>query len=188
MPSQLPPELIYRILSYCTVSDKVFTDSIPPWGEETEDRSLNASSLLVSKTWLQLGRPLVYETVILNSPKHAEAFLATLQHNPSLELLVRKLRLHRCTASQIGSILKACPRITDLYLSLRFVPEDRIGILGVDLFLARARPKRVILDDPFNRKWVNASLRSAYQRIGYCISTIWLTLVSTLLLFILPKV
>jgi hypothetical protein len=180
MPSQLPPEIIHRILSYpgvCTVSDRVFVDTSFDSNQETHDRLLGTSFLLVCKTWLQVGTPLVYETVILGSPRHSRALLATLQRDPSLGLLVRKLRLHGRLGSVIEPIIQACPRITDLYLSLRALRKNNIDSFRAILPLVR--PLRVIIQDPYKSVITNGPIGRAYDSIHDCIITKWLTLVST---------
>jgi hypothetical protein len=158
MFSRLPSEIVHRILSQpglCTVRDEVFTESYTYVLDKRRvlDRSrvtriLGASYLLVCKTWLQVGTPLVYETVVLNCQSQADAFRNTLIANPNLGLLVRKLRIHRCFGEPARVILLGCPRITDLYLSLTVGPQDQVHDLAVSLEVIR--PTRAIVHDPFH--------------------------------------
>jgi hypothetical protein len=188
MFSRLPLEIVHRILAQpgiCTVSDDVFSDTGPALNSGMAKRSLGASHLLVCKTWLQVGTPLVYETVVLNSVAQAYDFRNSLINTALLGSLVRKLRIHRCFGGYMWEILPRCPRITDLYISLGTNHDDNVDGLG--LTLKTIRPMRVIVQDPFHASFFHIPLGRLYSAMYESIHT-WTTLVSNLLRFVPHKV
>jgi hypothetical protein len=180
MFSRLPLEIVHRILAQpgiCTVSDDAFTDSRPALNSAQAKRNLGAAYLLVCKTWLRVGTPLVYETIVLNSAAQAGDFRTSLINTPLLGSRVRKLRIHRCFEGDLREILPSCPQITDLYISFGTYPDDQVNGLGISLEVIR--PTRVIVQDPFHASmsYFHEPLGRLYSAIYDSIHT-WRTLVS----------
>jgi hypothetical protein len=148
----------------------VFADTGSALNNIKAKRNLGAAYLLVCKIWPQVGTPVVYETVILNSAAQAYEFRISLINTPLLGSLVRKLRIHRGFGGHMQEILPRCPQITDLYLSLR-------------ISLPLVQPTRVIVQDPFYAIYLHASLGRLYSKIYSCIP-MWKRLVSNLLRFV----
>ncbi|KAF8595729.1 hypothetical protein BDV93DRAFT_500994 [Ceratobasidium sp. AG-I] len=170
MASKLSHELIHQILSLsgvCTVEDKVFIDSSPLSHTMFLDRPIQASIILVSRHWLRVGTPLVYETILLHSQKQARALLYALRKTPSLGVHVRKLRLHGGFGLSMEYILRACPRITDLFISLFLSSKD--NVLGLCAGLSNISPTRIIIHDPPLKYRTNKSTNTLAQKLCDCI-------------------
>jgi hypothetical protein len=176
MASKLSRELIHEILALhgvCNVDDETFVDSSPLSHTVHLNRSIHTSAIFVSKNWFCAGTPLLYETIILHSQKQARALLYTLRKTPSLGMHVRKLRLHRSFGLSMEHILRSCPRITDLFISLVLTPKD--NVLGICAGLSFISPTRVILHDPPQNYHTNTNVSALVEKLCECIP-VWTTL------------
>ncbi|KAJ7163226.1 hypothetical protein C8R46DRAFT_335847 [Mycena filopes] len=143
MANLLPDEIIAEILSPAlSVSEADFssTAAISPFMTMSESSS---AFLLVSKAWLRVATPLLYNVVVLRSKAQAQALVLTLTSNPSLSRWIRKLRVEGGYAISMKKILTDCTNITDLFLSLAIQSPD--NACGICRALPLINPTRVIL-------------------------------------------
>ncbi|KAJ6490197.1 hypothetical protein DFH09DRAFT_1003634 [Mycena vulgaris] len=156
MADNVPDEIISEILSPALrVPDEAFSDTSddPIFMSFSESSS---SFLLVSKSWLRVATPLLYNVVVLRSKAQAQALAATLKSNPDLGRFIRKLRVEGGYAISMYKILQASTNITHLFLSLEIVADNACGLCrGLPLI----DPGHVILHNPL----YNALSAAAYK-------------------------
>lgn len=140
----IPEELLREILSYSLrVHPKEFLSfrqdceaifMVPtpePTTKETE--KLPASHLmLVSKRWLRVGTPLLYESVKVSTPAHLSTLRTLLSSSPEVGHAVRNLRLERVYNTELEPTLGHMPNLCALYLYVG-VPSScsNLGLLRV---------------------------------------------------------
>lgn len=182
MASKLSHELIHIILSLpgvCGIDDDEFIDTSLLSRTTSVDRSVQTSVIHVSKSWFCVGTPLFYETIVLHSQKQAQALLYALRKTPSLGTHVRKLRLHGSFGLTIGHIIRACPRITDLFISLALTPKDNVQ--GLCTAFPDMNPTRLIIWDPDPVHRTIKSIKTVTEALLECLPK-WSSLVRRLIL------
>ncbi|KAF7365463.1 F-box domain-containing protein [Mycena venus] len=94
MGDSIPDEILSEILSPALrVSDAAFAatfETVSPFLSTSESSS---AFLLVSKSFLRVATPLLYNVVVLRSKAQAQALAGVLTSNPALGKFIRKLRL-----------------------------------------------------------------------------------------------
>ncbi|KAJ7505749.1 hypothetical protein B0H11DRAFT_1975986 [Mycena galericulata] len=143
MASHIPDEIIHEILyPALRVPDEAFsaTSALSPFSSPTESSS---ALLLVSKSWLRVATPLVYNVVIIRSKAQAQALAVALRSNPDLGRFIKKLRVEGGYAISMLKILQTAKNLTDLYLSLDIEKSD--NACGMCRGLPLIHPVRVIL-------------------------------------------
>ncbi|KAJ7259740.1 hypothetical protein C8J57DRAFT_953070, partial [Mycena rebaudengoi] len=80
MERDLPDEMLSEILAGTSFPDELFCDSSAPsvFAESYSGRSRSAY-LLVSKSWLRVASPLLYNAVVLRSKAQASALHCALR-------------------------------------------------------------------------------------------------------------
>ncbi|KAF7335974.1 F-box domain-containing protein [Mycena sanguinolenta] len=117
MHSSLPDEILSEILSPALrVSDAAFSHF--------------SAYLVVSKSWLRVATPLLYNVVILRLKAQAQALAATLTANPALGQFIKKLRVEGGYAMSMLKVLQASENITYLFLTLDVAPSDNASDLA----------------------------------------------------------
>ncbi|KAJ6482946.1 hypothetical protein C8R47DRAFT_578728 [Mycena vitilis] len=187
---RLPDETLSQILSPALrVSDAAFSALSSNGGSPFMTFSESSSALLlVSKAWLRVATPLLYNVVVLRSKAQAQALAVALTRNPDLARFIKKLRVEGAFSEAMSTILRACKDITDLFLSLdldRRIDDDASGLCR-GLFLID--PVRLIVDagrlDDIHRadaanRWRNWELPKSQQTMQLrqtvveCISRTW---------------
>ncbi|KAJ6584653.1 hypothetical protein B0H19DRAFT_1105878 [Mycena capillaripes] len=126
MGDSIPDEILSEILSPALrVSDEVFSVTSETGRSPFLSMSESSSAfLLVSKAWLRVATPLLYNVVVLRSKAQAQALAAVLTSNPALGKFVRKLRVEGGYAISMLKILQTSPNITDIFLTLDIVAPD----------------------------------------------------------------
>ncbi|KAJ7156529.1 hypothetical protein C8R43DRAFT_1065441 [Mycena crocata] len=164
--NQIPDEIISEILSpLLKHSDEAFSDqSEKPF---VAPKFSTSSYLLVSKAWLRVSTPLLYNVVILRTVAQAEALEKVFQSNKEFGLFVRKLRVEAGFGKAMHTILKYSPKITDLVLTLLIWGSD--DVTGLCRGLPLINPQRVVLidndDKPKKNKKVEALLDALLRLI-----------------------
>ncbi|KAJ7334889.1 hypothetical protein DFH08DRAFT_636329, partial [Mycena albidolilacea] len=74
--------------------------------------------LLVSKSWLRVSTPLLYNVFILQSKAQAKALSLALAGNKVLGTFIKKLRVESGYEASMLTILQSSPNISDLFVSL----------------------------------------------------------------------
>ncbi|KAJ7505743.1 hypothetical protein B0H11DRAFT_1975955 [Mycena galericulata] len=140
IPDEITHEILYPALR---VPDEVFS-AISPRAPSTVVSSESSSAyLLVSKAWLRVGTPLVYNVVIIRSKAQAQALAVALRSNLDLGRFIKKLRVEGGYAISMLKILQTAKNLTDLYLSLDIEKSD--NACGLCRGLPLIDPVRVIL-------------------------------------------
>ncbi|KAJ6478576.1 hypothetical protein C8R47DRAFT_637140 [Mycena vitilis] len=145
MANHLPDEIISEVLSPALrVSDATFSamtsNADSPFMTFSESSS---SFLVVSKAWLRVATPLLYNVVVLRTKAQAQSLAATLKANPALGRFIKKLRVEGGYAISMFKILQASTNLTDLFLSLEIARSD--NACGLIRGLPLVDPARVII-------------------------------------------
>ncbi|KAJ7146710.1 hypothetical protein C8R44DRAFT_691127 [Mycena epipterygia] len=153
----LPDEMLSEILgAVFEVPDHKFCDTSPTSPFATYSGESSSAALLVSKAWLRLSTPFLYNDVILRSKAQARALATALQGPQNLGRFVKKLRVEGGFGSHMHHILKCTPNVTDLFLSAMIHSPDTTT--GLVLGLPLINPTRLILfedpQDPLEKKRV----------------------------------
>ncbi|KDQ60074.1 hypothetical protein JAAARDRAFT_32451 [Jaapia argillacea MUCL 33604] len=173
MADKLPDELLKEILSPSLhVSDEKFTDTSGPSVFFRFDLSTSAF-LLVCKRWLRVATPLLYEVVVLCSKAQAQALSQVFASNKQLGPFVKKLRVEGGYGAPMEKIIKACPNIKDLYLSLSLYSTDSVS--GICRSLSSINPTRLILYESSDHL-DNSNTRQLTEALCASISSTWKTL------------
>ncbi|KAJ7465279.1 hypothetical protein FB451DRAFT_1263166 [Mycena latifolia] len=167
MADNVPDEILSEILSPALrVSDEAFSST----SYDSTFMSFSESSsayLLVSKAWLRVATPLLYNVVVLRSKAQAQALAAVLKSNPDLGRFIKKLRVEGGYAISMHKILQASINITDLFLSLNIVSDNACGLCrGLHLI----SPSRVIIHGP---RWsgLSPAALKLIETLEKCIQT-----------------
>jgi hypothetical protein len=185
MANHIPDEIISEILSPALrVSDAAFSTLSQAGSGPSPFMTFSESSsafLVVSKAWLRVATPLLYNVVVIRSKAQAQALAATLNANPALGRFIKKLRVEGGFAISMLKILQNSPNITDLFLSLEIPrPDNACGLLrGLHLI----NPVRVIIDT--GRPWTRSSpsAQKLITTLEKCIP-IWEKLVPDIVIFL----
>ncbi|KAJ7433547.1 hypothetical protein FB451DRAFT_1313700 [Mycena latifolia] len=165
----LPDEIISEILSPALkVPDDAFshTSSLSPFSTYSESTS---AYLLVSKAWLRVSTPLLYNTVILRSKAQAKALSRALSKNPDLGQFIKKMRVEGGYGSPMHTILKCSPSISDLFISFEIYSSDNSS--GLCAGLPLINPTRLILQDNYGIQ--NKMTRNLVDVLAQLISGHW---------------
>ncbi|KAJ7270667.1 hypothetical protein B0H12DRAFT_1044377 [Mycena haematopus] len=140
VPDEIVSEILTPLLKH---SDEVFCDQSQ---KPLLDPDHSASRyLLVSKSWLRVSTPLLYNVIILRTTAQAEALQAVLKNNQEFGLFIKKLRVEGGFGDAMHTIFKCAPNITDLYLTLYIAGTDNVK--GLCSGLPLINPRRVIVVD-----------------------------------------
>ncbi|KAF7354815.1 hypothetical protein MSAN_01395900 [Mycena sanguinolenta] len=143
LDNSLPDEILSEILSPALkVSDSDFSDTtsdVSPFANYSESSS---AFLLVRKSWLRVGTPLLYNVVILRSAAQANALSVALSANKGLGKFIRKLRVEGGYLP-MDIVLGCSPNIFDLCLTLKIYGSDNTN--GLCKGLKLISPTRLIL-------------------------------------------
>ncbi|KAJ7602506.1 hypothetical protein DFH06DRAFT_1488683 [Mycena polygramma] len=160
MANYLPDEIISEILSPALkVSDATFSAMTPTAHSPFMTFSQSSSAfLVVSKAWLRVATPLLYNVVVLRSKAQAQALAATLKVNPTWGRFIKKLRVEGGYAISMFKILQSSKNITDLFLTLEIASSD--NACGLIRGLPLVDPVRVIVMSSQNGKLAQALEKS----------------------------
>ncbi|KAF7335266.1 F-box domain-containing protein [Mycena sanguinolenta] len=169
--NSLPDEIISEILCPALkVPDELFSDN---WGIDTVGPFVpgspvsTAAYLLVSKSWLRVATPLLYNVVILRSKAQAKALSLALLQNAELGRFIKKLRVEGGYGQPMRIILQCAPNISDLFLSLLIYSADNTS--GLCKGLPLINPTRLILRDnilPKENKMISQLTEALVQALS----------------------
>ncbi|KAK7046853.1 hypothetical protein R3P38DRAFT_2876178 [Favolaschia claudopus] len=169
--NRIPDELISEILSpLLHVSDASFSTlnsvaGVSPFLTFSESSS---SYLAVSKSWLRVATPLLYNVVVIRSKAQAQALAATLNADPDLGRFIKKLRVEGGYDMFMHTITQRASQLTDLFMSLQLDPGDDGS--GLCLGLPLLNPIRVIVD-AFSEVFANGA--KLFEVLRTCIIGQW---------------
>ncbi|KAL5504292.1 hypothetical protein ACEPAH_8366 [Sanghuangporus vaninii] len=138
----LPDELAKEILSdILIVPEDEFSHVGPssPFGRKV---SSSSDVLLVSKRWLRIGTPLLYECVVLRNSAQANAFYGFIKGKD------------RSFGAVVGKMFAILPGISELYLRLPVTREENVN--GLVQGLPKLNPTRVIFERAGSKYWKNS--------------------------------
>ncbi|KAK7059654.1 hypothetical protein R3P38DRAFT_3168110 [Favolaschia claudopus] len=173
----LPNDILFEILSlvlhvpdakFATLSRNASATS--PFLTRSQSSS---AYLLVSKSWLYVGTPLLYNTVVLRSKAQAQALAATLTTNPDLGRFIKKLRVEGGFEDLMHTILALSRNITDIFITLNLASSDNPR--GLCTGLPLINPVRVIVETT-ELEMTPRVARELYMVIQKCVGT-WRQLV-----------
>ncbi|KAJ7611795.1 hypothetical protein FB45DRAFT_1009613 [Roridomyces roridus] len=147
--NSLPDEIFSEILSPAMkVPDEKFADFAvtSPSQEHSESSS---AYLLVCKSWLRVGTPLLYDVVILWSKAQAKALAQALSKNKHFGQFIKHLRVEGGYGEPMRTILETAPNIIDLFLSFDISASDDVA--GLCEGLAFIQPRRLLARDNSTR-------------------------------------
>ncbi|KAL5526421.1 hypothetical protein ACEPAF_8144 [Sanghuangporus sanghuang] len=152
----LPDELAKEILSdILIVPEDEFSHVGPssPFGRKV---SSSSDVLLVSKRWLRIGTPLLYDCVVLRNSAQANAFYGFIKGKVGSQVkgYVRRMRLEGSFGAVVGKIFAILPGISDLYLRLPVTREENVN--GLVQGLPKLNPTRVIFERDGSKFWKNS--------------------------------
>ncbi|KAJ7681495.1 hypothetical protein B0H17DRAFT_1076149 [Mycena rosella] len=143
MASRIPDEILHEILSPALkVPEEAFsaTSIQSPFSRDES----SSAFLLVSKSWLRVATPLLYNVVIIRSKAQAQVLAIVFRANPDLGRFVRKLRVEGGYAISMHKILQTSKNITDLFITVNITSAD--NTCGLCRGLPSIDPARVIID------------------------------------------
>ncbi|KAG5637118.1 hypothetical protein H0H81_005711 [Sphagnurus paluster] len=145
--THLPDEILKEILSPALkIPDKDFcsTSSVSPFLRFSTSTS---AYLVVSKSWLRVATPLLYNVVVLRSTAQAKALAQALSGNKLLGTFIKKLRVEGGFGVSMFKTLMSAKNITHLWLTLKLVTGDSVA--GLCRGLPHIKPTHVILHDNY---------------------------------------
>ncbi|GJE97711.1 hypothetical protein PsYK624_139320 [Phanerochaete sordida] len=152
MTETLPDEILDEILAYnLTLSHTdflAFHDGLRYWSRSESPRC--SDLVLVSKRWLRVGTPLLYECVRLAKPAHTAAVAQLLRAQPQVGRSVRCLRLEGGLGRDLVHIARAATRLESLYVEMRVKSAD--SITGLVKALPLLQPRHLYLENDFGRR------------------------------------
>ncbi|KAJ7622520.1 hypothetical protein FB45DRAFT_1061967 [Roridomyces roridus] len=127
MVRSLPDEIIHELLSPALhVPDEEFSATVP---HTAYVRPLESASaiLLVSKSWLRIATPLLYNVVILRSRGQVQALeLALRSRGSDLGRFIKKLRIEGGYTVALEKILAKAKNLTDIALTLELGKGENV--------------------------------------------------------------
>jgi hypothetical protein len=136
--------------------------------------SSTSSTLLVCKSWLRVGTPLLYSFVIIRSKAQASALQATLRTHPDLGRFVKNLRVEGGFGKPIHEILKNTRNISHIVLSLHLRAAESSDGLAQGLPLIN--PSRLTIIDEIELFLKNKAVVRLAEAIESCLAK-WSNLV-----------
>lgn len=170
MAIELPDELTFEILLHSLrLPDERF--------ESQSDIPLanSAVCLAVCKSWLRIGTPLLYQSVVLRSSSQAEALALSLRESKTRGRLIERLRIEGGYGGVMYAIVKATPNVKALCLTLYVSTLDNVS--GLCRALPMMRPIRVVLYDRTRQGLGNAQTFMLHETLNSCIKKRWKTMV-----------
>ncbi|KAJ6516636.1 hypothetical protein C8R47DRAFT_1189912 [Mycena vitilis] len=128
--------------------------------------SSSSSTLVVCRSWLRVGTPLLYSFAIIRSKAQANALQATLRTAPELGRFIKNLRVEGGFGKSMQMILKNTPNIDHLVLCLNLRAGDSSDGLAQGLPLID--PTRLTIIDEIEFFLNNKSVVKLSKAIESC--------------------
>lgn len=182
---KLPEEILREILRLALfVSPDHFCQlAFPPW--QFMSKKISRASrrprphagdvLLVSRRWLRIGTPLLYEFVSLSDPSHSQSVARLLKSNPTVGKAVRYLRLEGGLGKDLITIAQHTTGLHTLYVCLYARCTDSVA--GISKAFPLFRPAQLYVFDPVEYGCFNKNSRNILQCLETSIAGAWTSLV-----------
>ncbi|TDL27927.1 hypothetical protein BD410DRAFT_835195 [Rickenella mellea] len=146
MPHNLPDEILKEILAPpLRISENDFRFSggtdVSPFGRTFRN---STRVLLVSKQWMRVATPLLYEGVIIRSTAQAQALALAVKCNKVLGTFIKRLRMEGGFGMDTARFIAAAPNIRELVVSLNLREGDKAG--GLCDASPKMNPRRLIIN------------------------------------------
>ncbi|EKM49654.1 uncharacterized protein PHACADRAFT_154152 [Phanerochaete carnosa HHB-10118-sp] len=185
--AQLPEEILEHVLRLVlSVSEREFCkfrDNTLGQGRGWVSLSTSAGHapvshlLLISRRWLRIGSPLLYEGVVLREQKHTKAVAHIISFDTHLGEEIKYLRLEGGLGKHLPVVLAHAPNVHTLYISLH-VPASE-AIRGLHKALSLVHPRKLYIYYRTSEFRSTKAMREAKRYLQSAIATQWETLVST---------
>ncbi|TDL29966.1 hypothetical protein BD410DRAFT_834186 [Rickenella mellea] len=124
--TRLPDEILKEILvPPLRIPDVEFSStgraSESPFGRTVRNSS---SLLLVSKQWMRVATPLLYEVVIMRSTAQAQALAYAIKSNKAFGMFIKKLRMEGGFGKSPAHFIALAPNIRELFVTLDLWSSD----------------------------------------------------------------
>lgn len=180
----LPEETLNEILSLCLrIHPDVFFGVCRPTFYCPQLRSSHL--LRVSKQWLRVGVPLLYQSVSITRTAHADAVAGVLQRTPELGRAIRNVRLDPRAGglgTRLCDIIKLAPNIERLSLTFYKATRDISGLVEARLYMRGVKHlylQRGIVEPP-NSEFPNALALTLDDFLQSTVHMYWRNLVCIL--------
>ncbi|KAL5504278.1 hypothetical protein ACEPAH_8352 [Sanghuangporus vaninii] len=152
----LPDELAKEVLSNILIVPEDEFSHVGPSSPFGRKVSSSSDVLLVSKRWLRIGTPLLYECVVLRNSAQANAFYGFIKGKVGSQVkgYVRRMRLEGSFGAVVGKMFAILPGISELYLRLPVTREENVN--GLVQGLPKLNPTRVIFELSPSKLWKNS--------------------------------
>lgn len=180
----LPEELLRDVLSHFLTVDEEKFCAFPEHGylrkrqAWTSDRRNSSRSdvLLVSKQWLRIGTPVLYEKVAFREAAHTKAVAELVKANPAVGRAIKYLRLEGGMGKDLVTIVKYAPNIHTLWITPHVRASE--SITGLRKTIALLQPRKLYF---FLMAYIrgNKTEDEIQRLIAPCIARSWASLVST---------
>ncbi|TDL29965.1 hypothetical protein BD410DRAFT_780479 [Rickenella mellea] len=166
--SKLPDEILKEILAPpLRIPDDEFSFTGRARESPFGRKARNSSSLLVvSKQWMRVATPLLYEVVIMRSTAQAQALAYAINSNKAFGLFIKKLRMEGGFGKAPAQFIASAPNIRELFVTLDVWSND--GTSGLCSVLSDMNIRRLIINhqDPAIK---NAQSTRLWQSLSSCI-------------------
>lgn len=182
MDAKVPEEILCKILSYnISISSVDFLRYVECWEHSRVSRCCHL--LLVSKRWLRIGTPLLYEFVWLSRPEHTASVATLLRADPHVGKAIRCLKLEGGLGKDLVHIAKLAPKLQSVYISLRIKSAE--SITGLKKAFPILKPVNLYIKEYIYRD--NKKSTEARTLLYAHIQNKWTSLVSLELIISFPK-
>lgn len=176
--AKLPEELLREILSLrLSLSEKQFCKFHSAFGSEKYSPQSSSDILLVSKRWLRIGTPLLYESVHIWNTGCTKTVASLVRSNPVVGKAIRRLRIEGGCGKDLYTIVEHAPNIRTLYINSYFKTAE--GITGLRKALPVMRPEKLYFHFAGPGPRLNKAVVEAKALLDSCIADSWTSLVST---------
>lgn len=183
----LPEELIRDVLSYFLVVDEQSFCVFPNSGYLSKRRSAGdtrnpwprTSVLLVSKQWLRIGTPLLYEKVVLHGTAETRAVAELVKADATVGRAMKYLRLEGGMGKDLVTIAKHAPNIHTLWITPHVRPSE--SITGLKKIITLLQPRKLYYLLRAHSRRGNKTGDEIQKLIVPCIARSWTSLVGILL-------
>ncbi|GJE97704.1 hypothetical protein PsYK624_139250 [Phanerochaete sordida] len=148
MDALLPEEILHEILAHNILVEHAhflrFYGRIERYYPPEPTRC--SDLLLVSKRWLRVGTPLLYECIKLSTAEHVAAVAALLRAHPHVGQAVRCLRLVDGTAlgKELALVAQCVPKLQSIFINLDI--KSKHSFVGLKKAVPLLRPANLIIE------------------------------------------
>lgn len=178
----LPEETLNEILALCLrIHPDVFFGVCRPAFYCPQSRSSHL--LRVSKQWLRVGAPLLYQSISISRTAHADAIAGVLQRTCELGRAIRNVRLDPRAGgmgARLRGIVELAPNVERLSLTFYKVTGDISGLVEARLYMRGVKHlylQRGIVEPPTSSEYPNTMVLTLNDFLQSAVHIYWRDLV-----------